>query len=137
MSDAIAGTCACGAVQFTSQAEPLIQLFCHCRDCQQATGAAFARTAFFRLKASHITGALTARPFVAASGSKTTREACAACGTLMFDRSERFPALVGVMAERLSRPFVFRPSCHVWVRSQREDTVISDGLPQHAEDFTG
>ena len=136
MNPTLTGCCTCGAVHFSSQAEPVVQLICHCTDCQEATGAAFARTAFFRTKTCQIVGDLVVRRFVAASGHATTRESCSKCHALMFDRSEGFPTLVGVMADRLNAPFMFRPACHVWTRSQRADSEITDGLPQYKENMT-
>jgi len=132
----ITARCGCGAVRFTSEAGPVAQVVCHCTDCQEATGAACARIAFFKQKASRVTGDVTVRGFTAGSGKRTARESCTRCGTLMFDRSDGFPALVGVMAERLDAPFRFEPACHVWTRSKRPDVVISDGLPQHAENLS-
>ncbi|HYV89124.1 MAG TPA: aldehyde-activating protein, partial [Candidatus Polarisedimenticolia bacterium] len=42
MSKKITGGCACGAVHYEIGAEPVFMLNCHCRDCQRATGAAYA-----------------------------------------------------------------------------------------------
>jgi hypothetical protein len=91
MSAEITANCKCGAVCFTAQSEPILQVICHCTDCQEATGAAFARAAFFKLKSTRIVGELATQQFVAASGKRTTRESCSRCGELMFDRSEGFP----------------------------------------------
>src|SRR5437764_12460030 len=33
------GGCSCGAIRYESTAEPIMMFKCHCRDCQQATGA--------------------------------------------------------------------------------------------------
>ena len=51
--------------------------------------------------------------------------------------SDEIAGTASRLREPLSRPSVFRPSCHVWVSSKRQDTLISDDLPQHAEDLTG
>jgi hypothetical protein len=36
------GGCACGAVRYECAAEPFMALNCHCRDCQRASGSAYA-----------------------------------------------------------------------------------------------
>lgn len=41
------GSCLCGAVSYQSDAEPRYSFNCHCRDCQKATGSAYAPIAFF------------------------------------------------------------------------------------------
>ena len=36
------GGCACGAILYESDAEPLAMLHCHCRDCQRSSGGPFS-----------------------------------------------------------------------------------------------
>jgi hypothetical protein len=131
MNRQITARCRCGAVQFTSQRPPILQLSCHCKDCQESTRGPAATTAFFKAKYSAVSGPLAARAF-----NRTTRESCADCGSLMFDRSGGFPALIGVIAERISLPFVFQPECPVETRSQRPDAAISDDACEEAENVT-
>jgi hypothetical protein len=52
----------------------------------------------------------------------------------MFDTSERFPTLIGVMVEQIDAPFVFEPVFHVWTKSKRADVTIPDDATQHSED---
>jgi hypothetical protein len=40
------GGCACGAIRYECNAEPVMMLKCHCRDCQQLTGGGFAPAVF-------------------------------------------------------------------------------------------
>ena len=128
-------SCTCGSVRFRSEARPVAQFFCHCADCRQATGGKFARVAFFRTGRSEISGRTTQAEFTARSGSRTTRESCAACGSLLFDRSEGFPMLIGVMAERIAAPFVFEPLCHVWAAGVDPSDLPDTELPRYDEGF--
>lgn len=133
MTSLISAACACGALQFRSSTPPVMQVICHCADCRVATGRPFCETAFFRQGPDAITGPQTAIPFVAASGASTERVACSQCRTIMFDTSERFPDIIGVIAETIAPPFVAEPACHMWVSSKAAAADIRDGLPQHAE----
>jgi hypothetical protein len=38
----IAGGCLCGSVRYRSQAEPVMQVICHCKTCQKNSGSAFS-----------------------------------------------------------------------------------------------
>ncbi len=42
MPTPFSGGCACGAIRYECSAEPLLSFNCHCRDCQRASGSAFA-----------------------------------------------------------------------------------------------
>ena len=42
MPTPFSGGCACGAIRYECSAEPLLPLNCHCRDCQRASGSAYA-----------------------------------------------------------------------------------------------
>lgn len=42
MAGKLSGGCACGAIHYECNADPLIMLNCHCGDCQQASGSAYA-----------------------------------------------------------------------------------------------
>ena len=41
MSKTFTGGCACGAIRYACDGEPVYMGKCHCRDCQRATGGAF------------------------------------------------------------------------------------------------
>ena len=56
MSKKITGGCACGAVHYEIGAEPVFMLNCHCRDCQRATGAAYAPVFVVPHAALQVTG---------------------------------------------------------------------------------
>ena len=42
MAQKLSGGCACGAIHYECSADPVLMLNCHCRDCQQASGSAYA-----------------------------------------------------------------------------------------------
>ena len=45
MADApkpITGRCLCGAVTYSVDADPVVQVACHCTDCQRQTGGPFS-----------------------------------------------------------------------------------------------
>jgi len=131
MSIKILAQCRCGEVTFKSTAEPVIQLSCHCADCRDATHQDFSNIAFFKMNTTEVTGELTQKNYMSDSGNKTQRDACASCGTLMFDTSEGFPGLKGVFSQHIQAPFVSDPKCHVWVESKLPETELPSNSVQY------
>ena len=39
---ALSGGCACGRVRYECEDVSIVDLICHCRDCQRASGSAYA-----------------------------------------------------------------------------------------------
>jgi len=131
MNSVLSARCSCGSVQLQSGRQPFLQLTCHCRQCREASGQPFTNLVFLKLSETEVSGATTERHFVADSGARTTRAHCAACGDMMFDRSEGFPAMIGVVAERIDPPFSFSPRCHVWLEAQVEPPPVVDGVARY------
>ena len=42
MGQKFSGGCACGAIRYETEADPIVMVNCHCRDCQRAVGTAYA-----------------------------------------------------------------------------------------------
>ena len=73
-----AGGCACGAVRYECSAEPLLGFNCHCRDCQRASGSAYASGMLVPEHAFRFTNGLPKyHPGVADSGRNVARGFCA------------------------------------------------------------
>jgi hypothetical protein len=124
----ITASCQCGQLKFTSDAEPVLELVCHCVDCQDALQADFARIAFFKVSESAVEGELAEKIYLADSGNETCRQYCDDCDTVMFDRSEGFPDLLGVMVNQMQPPFESKPSCHVFLRDKKSETDVPEGV---------
>lgn len=129
----ISGTCSCGQLGFASKRPPVVQAICHCTDCRAATGEPFTLTAFFPSKHIAFRGDVAVRKFVAESGAVTSRESCPVCGSVMIDRSEGVPGLIGVVTRFIAPPFEPKPDCHMWLRSKLPDVDIDDGLVKYQE----
>ena len=122
------GECNCGAVQVKATADPIVQLCCHCLDCQKATGKHFAEIAFFKTESLSVSGNLDSHDFTSDSGSATQREYCVECKQVVTDRSAGFPNLTGIMADVLEPPYRFNPVAHVWCKSKHSETVLEEGI---------
>lgn len=116
MTEAITGGCACGAVRYTCSERPLAQLICHCRDCQRASGSAFAACLIFPADRLQFDGGrLKAHTVKAASGRTMRRLYCPECGSPVAIARPETPLVQFVHAASLDHPAMFSPTCEAWV----------------------
>ena len=127
----IAASCQGGQLKFEASSGPVLELCCHCPDCQDALQEDFANIAFFTMNETLVEGELAEKIYLAASGNETCRQYCVQCETVMFDRSEGFPNLLGVMVSRLLPRFESRPACHVYVNDKKAAVKIPEGMKQY------
>lgn len=116
MTKKLTGGCACGSVQYECGEKPIVQLICHCRDCQRASGSAFAAVMFVPSDRLTFTGTeLKWFEAKAASGRTLRRGFCSECGSPVSLRwSEKRPFEL-LTVSSLDDPSGFSPTCEVWV----------------------
>lgn len=136
MTPVISGQCTCAKLRITSSAVPVLQLVCHCQDCRDATKQDYCVTAFFKIKDCKITGATIVQSFKTKGATRTTRESCPECGSVLFDKSERFPHLIGVFTEHLTPPFVSTPTSQVWTSSRLAHVTAYPNLKEYPNGLT-
>jgi hypothetical protein len=115
--------CRCGNIELKITGEPVIQLYCHCDDCQAAHGAAYAPAAIFPSPAVTVV-----RGEPSSMVLKTTpRMRCGACGTYLF--SEIAAVNVRSVSAYLLPKDEFKPQLHV--QCQYAMLPIVDDLPHY------
>ncbi len=120
-----AGGCLCGQVRWSARAEPINVRQCHCRNCQQATGAPFYARALFMDAHMEWEGRTTRW----ASSDRLHRMSCARCGTPVFADPQDGP-WISVALATMDNPNALRPGSHIWVSEKLDWVKIDDGLPQ-------
>jgi len=131
MSSPVFGGCACGAIRYSYEGEPLFAMNCHCRDCQRETGSAYAAVlgvpaATFKV----IQGSPKFFGVTADSGNTTRRGFCADCGSPVFGLPGVSADMVTIRAGSLDDPSGYRPTLDVYVsRAQPWDHMNPD-LPK-------
>ncbi|NQV20712.1 MAG: GFA family protein [Rhodospirillales bacterium] len=124
------GGCRCGNVRYECTAEPAMTVHCHCRDCQYATGSAFAtvvavpKEGFNMLK-----GEVKSFTVTATSGSSVSREFCTNCGSPLFSFVEIMPGMVFVKAGSLDDPNWLTPEMTLWTASAPPWAAHKNELP--------
>lgn len=132
MKTPFTGGCACGAVRYECLAEPITTGNCHCRDCQQLTGTAFAAALLVPHNAVKITGVVKYYDMTAASGRAITRGFCPNCGSRLF--GQRASAdFMSIMAGSLDDPSEFRPVMDIYTTSAQPWDYMNPDLPKFPE----
>ncbi|HEY9830063.1 MAG TPA: GFA family protein [Stenomitos sp.] len=126
------GGCLCGAVRYECSAQPVSMGICHCRDCQRATGSAFAAGMLVPQNAVTITGNVAYYDVTGDSGSLVSRGFCPICGSRLFSKPP-IPELMGIMAGSLDDPSWFNPQAEIYVASAQPWDYLNPDLPKFAK----
>ncbi|GAX41937.1 glutathione-dependent formaldehyde-activating GFA [Tolypothrix sp. NIES-4075] len=126
------GGCLCGAVRYECSAEPLAMANCHCRDCQRATGSAYASALLVSQSAVTITGDVKYYDAIADSGSIVGRGFCPNCGSRLFSKPP-IPEFMGIMAGSLDDPSWFRPVMDIYTSKAQPWDYMNPDLHKFAK----
>jgi hypothetical protein len=125
------GRCACGAIRYSAEGEPLFSMNCHCRDCQRETGSAYAAVLAVRSATFRVTqGEPKYFVLTADSGHTTTRAFCANCGSPLFGLPGITPDMVTIRVGSLDDPSVFRPGQDIYTASAQPWDYMNPDLPK-------
>jgi hypothetical protein len=134
MTTPFEGGCRCGAVRFTCTVEPIACGYCHCRDCQYASGGPFSTVVLAPRSGVEIDGETKSFSVEAASGNTVTRRFCPECGTPLFSELSANADLLVIKAGTLDDPTWLKPAMHIWTESAQPWTEMGDGLPRFERD---
>src|SRR5437879_2046169 len=96
------GRCLCGAVTYSSDADPVFTAVCHCRNCQRQTGTAFSIFVGVPTKSFQLSGELGTHVTIGEDhGLETRRRFCPTCGSPVISESAALPDVVIVKAGTL------------------------------------
>lgn len=110
MSLPYTGGCACGAVRYAIDAEPMFSNHCQCRDCQRKSGTGHGSYLTFpdRRNAT-LTGQAAHWDMAGDSGNVKTRGFCPTCGSPVYLTFAAMPELFTIHAASLDDPSRYRP----------------------------
>ena len=131
MPVAFSGGCACGAIRYSCSAEPVFMGNCHCRDCQRASGSAYAAALIVReADFSLVSGEPNWYAKKADSGNLMRRGFCPSCGSPLFGKSEPIPEMIILQAASLDDPSAYKPSRDIYVASAHPWDFMNPDLPK-------
>jgi len=130
MKQALEGGCACGAVRYRLESEPMFVHCCHCRDCQRQTGSAFVLNALIETdRVTLLSGAPEPVPVPTDSGRPHDIYRCAQCGTAVWSDYGRRGVLRFLRVGTLDDPSALPPDVHIYTRSKLPWVRLPDGVP--------
>ena len=125
------GRCLCGAVTYTSQADPIFQAICHCTECQRQSGTAFSIVVGVQEDALQIDGELKTHVTKGEdSGADTQRKFCPECGSPIVSMSAGLPGVAVLKAGTLDDTSWLEPQLEVWGRSAQPWVHEVEGRPR-------
>jgi hypothetical protein len=132
-SHAITGGCLCGAVRYKTATEPVMNVNCHCRSCQQSCGSAYAAICMLPIAAVEVTGEVRYFDSPGDSGQNVSRGFCPICGSQLFGKPAALPGLVGIKAASLDEPARYQPGADMYVSSAQPWDCMNPDLPKFAK----
>lgn len=125
------GGCACGALRYRLEREPMFVHCCHCTRCQRETGGPFAHHAMIEFTAMTL---LQGEPeFVKVptdSGNVHWVARCRGCRTAVWNEHGSRRAITRYLrVGTLDDPARCPPQAHIFVRSRQPWLTLAPGLP--------
>lgn len=135
MSDEIrSGQCFCGAVRFRLHGAPMFVHCCHCRDCQQQTGSAFAVNGLIEADRVEVfEGDPQLIRMRTESGHPHDIYRCPFCQSPLWSDYGGRKWLRFLRLATLNDPGAFTPDVHIYTRSKLPWVILPDGAKVFAE----
>ncbi|MEM1140431.1 MAG: GFA family protein [Pseudomonadota bacterium] len=136
------GACACGSIRFSVQGDPVLAANCHCRDCQRATGSAFAPIMiFWKHDFTLLSGTMSWHEKQADTGRTMRRTFCSDCGSPIGMLNVDRPKLVYLYASSFDDPSAYTPAMDIFMDSAQAwrtpcaGTALFDRMPPVPDDL--
>jgi hypothetical protein len=133
MAKKLSGGCACGAIHYECNVDPVLMLNCHCRDCQQASGGAYAAIVAVPKAAVKMRGEPRYHKIVGKAGKAVERGFCPTCGSQVTVKLERLPDVLGLQAGSLDDPSIYRPVMDVFTSSAQLWDHMDPNVQKHTD----
>ena len=137
MGQKLSGGCACGAIRYETEADPVVMLNCHCRDCQRATGSGYAAIMVVPKADVRVSGEPRYHRIVGKAGKAVERGFCPNCGSQVLAKLERMPDVLGLQAGSLDDPVRYRPSMDLFTASAQPWDHLGPDTRKFEQGMTG
>jgi hypothetical protein len=128
------GGCACGAIRYECNAEPISMFKCHCRDCQRATGGASSCVIIVPADSFKLTHGSPRYYFTASAAlGHHKRGFCPECGSRLTggENREGTSGVVGINVGSLDDPSWFDPAFEMFAADAQPWDQLDPALPRY------
>lgn len=129
----LTGSCLCGSVSFLADGDIAMQGNCHCTDCQQVSGSAYATLLFMNEGDVSITGETQKFEHVVDSGNTLSKDFCPKCGSQLFGGNKARPAMIAIKAGVVNEKEFIKPQFNVFASRKLDCTILDDSIPAFDE----
>ncbi|MCE2484300.1 MAG: GFA family protein [Desulfurellaceae bacterium] len=131
MPTPFSGGCLCGAIRYECSTEPIMVANCHCRDCQRASGSAFATNLVVPVESVSLSKASpTYHDTLADRGHTMSRGFCPTCGARLMLKNSAYPDILVIHASSLADPSWVRVGMDIYTASAQPWDFL-DPLRRH------
>ena len=122
------GGCICGALRYRIKELPLAVFICHCGNCKQRTGSAFALSMLtWRKDFEKVSGETLWRELPGGSGALHRQHVCQHCLTRTHTEMLAYPEIMNVRPGTLDHPDAVKPIAQAWV-SLAQPWAVAPGV---------
>lgn len=125
----IEGGCLCGAVRYSSDAEPAAVINCYCETCRKNSGSTNSFNLAMPAGSVTVTGD-TVKTYVDNSGSSGKpfeRRFCSNCGSHFLSGGPAYDGLEFIKAGTLDDPSWAVPAAHIWCEEKLDWLALPEG----------
>jgi hypothetical protein len=124
------GGCACGAVTYSMNTQPIVVHCCHCSECQRQTGSAFVLNAIIEADRVVFDGPITEVTLPTPSGNGQVVTRCRECGVAVFSNYlSRQGKLRYIRVGTMDQPGKCPPHVHIFTSSKLPWLTLSSDVP--------
>lgn len=125
----ISGGCLCGAVTYSTEAEPAMIVVCHCKDCQKQSGSPFSVNVLVPNTEVEMAGETLSQYVINGdSGQTVTRNFCSRCGSPLSTVMDAFGGLAAIKSGTLTDSSWVKPTIQIWCESKQTWGVLDESI---------
>ena len=124
------GSCLCGSVQFEIKGQISHIVHCHCSQCRQVQGSAFATNGIVKsCDFKFLSGEEKLIAYQSSPGQK--KYFCQVCGSPIMSKAEEKSDQVRIRLGTITSEIKERPEAHIFTTSKANWEEITGDLPQY------